>query len=365
MHKRFITISIIIFALYAFMTSSKRLSIQTSVTEAPAYKFLEEARSYLELLSEDPISTSLQGKDNPILNNQQSTEKASKKNPRSSPPSTKHNKNNKQISETNNKLSNILYNVIHTDKGQELLEKILLNPPIYDDKQKDKEPNPYHNNSSIDIILGNGTEAECGDTITAHYIIRLVSGQEIENTYKSSKPATFILGDQKVIKGLEHAVIGMKKEGVRRLVVPPKMAYYNEKRAKGLVAGNEFVTIDVEILDIKPIFKDWQSKIRIFEKENVKSRPILCSDTVSFDYTISNGSGKHIYKTTSTASFTLGSSSVPPAINKAFSNIRRHSKRSVLLPASLLYDRQEINFLPKNIKLPAKEIIILDIDIHN
>lgn len=369
MRKRFITILIVSFALYAFMNSSKQLSIKSSITEAPAYKFLEDAKSYLEILSEDPSSTALQGKDRPILETQQSVEISTKnikaKNNRPSyPSSSTSKKTNQQISEINNKLSNILYNVIHTDKGQELLERVIFNPPIYDDSKGDKEPTPYHNNSSIDIIQGNGEQAECGDTITAHYIIRLVSGQEIENTYKSGKPTTFILGEKQVIKGLEHAVIGMKKEGVRRLIAPPKMAYHNEKRTKGLVAGNEFVTIDVEILNIQPLFKDWQRKIRIFENRNIKNRPILCGDTVSFNYTISNGNDKIIYKSTSPYSFILGSSSIPPAINKSFSDIRRHSRRSVVLPSSLLYN-QKINFLPKNIKLPAKEIIILDIDIYN
>ncbi|MCT4635371.1 MAG: FKBP-type peptidyl-prolyl cis-trans isomerase [Rickettsiales bacterium] len=372
MRKRFITTLIIAFAIYAFMNSSKQLSIKTSIKEAPAYKFLEDAKYYLEVLSEDPPSTALQGKNKPIIETQPSTktpERSTKtirtrNNASSSAMFSTNRKQNQQISETNNKLSNILYNVMHTDKGQELLERVLFNPPIYEDRNKDQEPNPYHNNSSIDIIQGIGEQAECGDTITAHYIIRLVSGQEIENTYKSGKPTTFTLGERQVIKGLEHTVIGMKKEGIRRLIVPPKMAYQNEKRAKGLVAGNEFVTIDVEILNIQPVFKDWQNKIRIFENKNIKNRPILCGDTVYFNYTISNGNNKVIYKSSSPASFILGSSSIPPAINKSFSDIRRFSKRSVVLSSSLLYN-QKISFLPKNIKLPNKEIIILDIEINN
>jgi peptidylprolyl isomerase len=360
MRKHFITIFIIIFALYAFVNNPKKLSAQSSITEAPVYKFLEEAKSYLEVLLEDPSSTSLKGKDSPIIENQRPI---NKKNTAKKNTSRKDKKAKKQISDTNNKLSNVLYNVLHTSKGQELLEKVLFNPPIYNDNQKNKEPSPYHNNSSIDITQGDGDPAECGDTVKAHYIIRLVSGQEIENTYKSDEPTTFRIGDQQVIKGLEYAVIGMKKEGTRRIIVPPKIAYKQDKRTKGLVAGNEFVTIDVEVLDIKPLFRDWQSKIRIFENENIKNRPILCSDTVSFNYSISTGSGETIYKSKSSVGLILGNSSIPPAINKAFSNIRRGSKRSVILPSSLLY-KQKIHFIPKNIKLPAKEVIILDININ-
>ena len=157
----------------------------------------------------------------------------------------------------------------------------------------------------------------------------------------------------------------MKKDGRRRLVVPPKLAYTDPKISKGLIAGNEFVTIDIELLEIKPALKDWQDKIRIFDKkEEVKRRPLLCSNPVVFNYTISTSDEKILYKSLKPAIFILGSSSVPPAINKAFSNIRRYSTRSVILPSSLLYGRK-ISFLPKNIKLPAKGMIILDIEIKD
>lgn len=360
MRKHFITIFIIIFALYAFINNPKKLSTQSSITETPTYKFLEEAKSYLEVLLEDPPSTSLKGKDSPIIENQQPPKKiklARKKYQK------KDKTSKKQISDTNNKLSNILYNILHTAKGQELLEKILLNPPIYNDSQNNTKPNPYHNNSSIDITQGDGEPAECGDTIKAHYIIRLVSGQEIENTYKSDAASTFRIGDQQVIKGLEYAVIGMKKEGTRRIIIPPKIAYKQDKRIKGLVAGNEFVTIDVEVLNIKPLFKDWQNKIRIFENENLKNRPALCGDIISFNYSISTGDGKILYKSKSSAELMIGNSSIPPAINKAFSNIRYGSKRSVILPSSLLHN-QQIYFFPKEINLPTKEVIVLDINVN-
>ncbi len=371
MRRHFITILIVLFAAYAFINNKNKLSIKTSVTDSPTYKFVEEAKSYIEILSKDPSSTSLKGKTNPILQNQTELEgnylntspKEQNKLPDSLVPSGRLKTKNK-VSEVNNKLANIAYNLVHTEKGQELLEKILFNPPVYDEKKNNKEPNPYHNNSTIDVIQGDGFPVECGDIVKVHYITRLVSGQEIENTYKSGQPVIFKIGDQKVIRGLEYAVIGMKKEGVRRLIVPPKMAYNDKKLSKGAIMGNEFVTIDVELLDITPLMEDWRDKIRIFENEDFKSRPILCSNPVFFNYTISTSGEKVIYKSTNKVSFILGSSGVPAVINKAFSNVRRYSKRSIIFPSSLIYNK-EINFLPKNVKFPAKEVIILDVEVTN
>ena len=368
MRRHFIAILIVLFAAYAFINNKNKLSIKTSVTDSPAYKFVEEAKSYIEILSKDPSSTSLKGKTNPILQNQTALEGNSLKTPPkklpSSPVPSGRSKTKNKVSEFNSKLANIAYNLVHTEKGQELLEKILFNPPVYDEKKNNKEPNPYHNNSTIDVIHGDGPPVECGDIVKVHYITRLVSGQEIENTYKSGQPVIFRIGDQKVIKGLEYAVIGMQKEGVRRLIVPPKMAYNDKKLSKGAIAGNEFVTIDVGLLDITPLIEDWRDKIRIFENEDFKSLPILCSNPVFFNYTVSTSGEKVIYKSTNKVSFILGSSAVPAAINKAFSNVRRYAKRSIIFPSSLIYNK-EINFLPKNFKFPAKEMIILDVEVTN
>jgi hypothetical protein len=52
---------------------------------------------------------------------------------------------------------------------------------------------------------------------------------------------------------------------------------------------------------------------------------------------------------------------VPPAINKIFTDIRSRSKRVVILPSSLLYNKK-INFLPTNVKLPAKETLLIEIE---
>lgn len=363
------------FIAYVFMRHQKEISFQSNPTEqSPIVSFVEEAKDYINILSADPPSSALTGKDTQILKQpepevlkqiQQEPQKPPvNKTNSNKPPAKPESKEN--ISHLQNKIYNILYNVTHTPQGQELVSKLLLNPPAYNDSVENaKEPNPYHNNSIIDIALGEGAEVGCGDTVIAHYIIRLVSGQEVENTYQSGKPLTFQVGDRKVIKGLEYAVIGMKKGGRRRLVVPPKLAYTNKTLSRGLVAENEFVTIDVELLELQPAFKNWQKQIRIFEQPTEKkSRPLLCSSPMYFYLTITDSKEKILYNSLNSVSFVWGSSHVPPAINKAFSDIRLLSTRSVIMPSSLLYNK-EISFLPKDVKLPANEMLILDITIDS
>jgi peptidylprolyl isomerase len=242
MRKSLITMILLSFIAYAFVKHQKKIDFQTKIEDTPTYQFVKEAASYVETLSADPPHIN---KDDPILKDDDSAE-VNKASPPS--PATK----GKKIT---NVLGNVFYNILHTPKGQELLEKVLSNQYY---NYNDKRINPYSNNSAVEVLQGDGIAAECGDIVQAHYILRLVNGQIIENTINSNQPKTFRIGDHQVIRGLEYAVMGMKVGGRKRIVVPPKNAYKKGKFSKGLIAGNEFVTIDVELRDIKPLFPDWQ-----------------------------------------------------------------------------------------------------------
>lgn len=351
MRKHLITILIISFIAYAFTKHQKKLNLNTKIEDIPTYKFVQEAKSYIQALTVDPPNTN---KEEPILNEISSAQKSFGYDDASN----QSKKKSDTHQNVNNALGNIAYNIIHTPKGQELLEKILNNQSY---NYNGKIMNPYSNNSAIDILKGEGDKVECGDTVQVNYVLRLVNGQEIENTIKSGQSIAFRVGEQQVIKGLEYAVMGMQKGGRKRLVVSPKNAYKKSKLSKGLIAGNEFVTIDVELLDIEPLFKNWRSKVRIYESTESKGRrPVLCSNQVSFNYILSTVEDEVLYKSSEPVGFILGSAMVPSAINKAFDDIRVEEKRTIIFPSNLIYNKN-INFLPKNIKIPANKILILDI----
>ena len=376
MHKHFITICLLLFIAYVFVTHQQNQKILTIGTAEPKYEFIEKVKTYVELFTADPKVMSLSDKDEPvlILIDPDEVDKSSKQKvitEQISPAKPMLNKEPVATSSAKKfvpedpwqkKFYNVIYNVLHTRQGRELLEKILLNPR--EDTARNihtQEANSYNNNSTIEVLQGEGASAGCGDVVTVNYTIRLVNGKEIENTRLANKPVTFQIGDGKVIKGLEYAIIGMKEGGLRRLVVPPSLAYIDEEFSQGLVGRNEFVTIDVELMSLKQSLKDWEDRIKIFQNfEGKRGHQILCSDEVYFTYKMTTSDEKIIINESNQVSFVMGSSKVPPAINKAFSGIKSESKRIVIIPASLLSSK--ISFLPANVKLPTRETIILEIN---
>ena len=349
--------------MYAFMSYKQKPDILPTHEEKPS--FIADVTSFIKELTADPQANSLTSHDQPLLN-EEIIQVVPLNNdlPVGKTENINLSKSKEAYGFIEKKISNAIYNILHTAKGQEILENILLNPrQDKDPAKKEQEPNPYNNNSIMNILDGEGEEAECGDIVTINYISRLVNGQEIENTNISKNPLTLQIGNGEVIKGIEYAVIGMKQGGMRRLVVPPSLAYKEQKFSKGLVGAKEFITLDIELINLKPALKNWQSKIRIFQdNEKNTGHPLLCGDEVYFNYKISTSNEKLLASNSKRlASFTLGSKAVPAAINKAFTGIKIKSQRSMLIPSSLLFGKK-IGFLENQVNIPANEMLIFEID---
>lgn len=99
-----------------------------------------------------------------------------------------------------------------------------------------------------DIAVGTGAEVKVGDTVSVHYVGRLQSGVEFDNSQKRGTPFEFKVGEGRVIRGWEEGLVGMKVGGTRILVIPPDLAYGN--RAVGPIPPNSTLVFSIELLAI-------------------------------------------------------------------------------------------------------------------
>jgi FKBP-type peptidyl-prolyl cis-trans isomerase len=100
-----------------------------------------------------------------------------------------------------------------------------------------------------DLVVGKGTEAKAGDSVSVHYVGTLTNGTEFDSSRKRGKPFTFTLGKGQVIRGWDQGVAGMKIGGKRKLVIPPSLAY--GPRGMGSIPPNSTLQFEVELMDIK------------------------------------------------------------------------------------------------------------------
>ncbi len=99
----------------------------------------------------------------------------------------------------------------------------------------------------IDLVLGEGDEAESGKTVTVNYTGTLENGEQFDTSYGRA-PFPFPLGGGRVIKGWDEGVAGMKVGGKRKLVIPPELGYGS--RNMGPIPANSTLIFEVELLKV-------------------------------------------------------------------------------------------------------------------
>jgi FKBP-type peptidyl-prolyl cis-trans isomerase len=83
-----------------------------------------------------------------------------------------------------------------------------------------------------DVKVGDGAEAREGRAVSVHYVGKLKDGTVFDDSHPRKQPLTFIVGDKNIIAGWNKGILGMKKGGVRKLVVPPHLGYGESAQVK-------------------------------------------------------------------------------------------------------------------------------------
>lgn len=116
-------------------------------------------------------------------------------------------------------------------------------------------PSTYAPYSQTDLRLGPGATATNGSVVTVHYTAWLFNGSQPDQKgvqFESSAgltPFTFTLGVGQVIRGWDQGLPGMKVGGLRRLVIPPSLAYGETRN--GIVPPSATLIFEVELLEVQ------------------------------------------------------------------------------------------------------------------
>ena len=102
-----------------------------------------------------------------------------------------------------------------------------------------------------DEVVGEGTEAQAGMTVRAHYVgVAYSTGEEFDASWNRGQPLDFRLGVGQVIPGWDQGIQGMKVGGRRRLTIPARLAY-GDRGAGGAIAPGETLIFVVDLVDAR------------------------------------------------------------------------------------------------------------------
>jgi FKBP-type peptidyl-prolyl cis-trans isomerase FkpA len=116
-------------------------------------------------------------------------------------------------------------------------------------------PSTYAPFSTTDLVVGTGTAAVTGSVVTVNYSGWLYDGSQTDQKglqFASSVGQTafsFTLGAGSVINGWEQGIVGMQVGGVRRLVIPPSLAYGASR--SGPIPPYATLVFEIQLLDVQ------------------------------------------------------------------------------------------------------------------
>ena len=99
-----------------------------------------------------------------------------------------------------------------------------------------------------DVTVGDGAETKPGATVKVHYTGWLLNGKVFDSSKKRNQPISF--GLHQVIKGWTDGVPGMKPGGVRRLLIPPEMAY-GKRGAGSDIPPDSTLIFEIELIEAR------------------------------------------------------------------------------------------------------------------
>lgn len=100
-----------------------------------------------------------------------------------------------------------------------------------------------------DVVEGSGPAVRKGSAISVEYTGRLVDGTVFDSSKDAGKAFTFIVGNGTVIRGWDLGVIGMKKGGKRKLVVPPRLGY-GAAGSPPRIPGDATLIFEIELVHV-------------------------------------------------------------------------------------------------------------------
>ena len=107
--------------------------------------------------------------------------------------------------------------------------------------------------AQTDLTVGTGAEATAGKNASVQYSLWLYSetGPDKKGSQLQSGQFAYVVGSTSVIKGFDMGVTGMKVGGVRRLIVPPSLAYGATGNQTGEIKPNAALVFEITLVNVQ------------------------------------------------------------------------------------------------------------------
>lgn len=102
------------------------------------------------------------------------------------------------------------------------------------------------------LRVGRGPRAEAGRLVSVHYETLIVPSVDVIDSSRQSgrRPFEFRVGSNTAIRGMELGVAGMSVGEIRRLTIPPDLAYRDLGNGS-FIPPNSTLELEVELIEVR------------------------------------------------------------------------------------------------------------------
>lgn len=99
------------------------------------------------------------------------------------------------------------------------------------------------------LIEGTGVQVQVGQTIRVQYTgVKYADGSVFDSSWANGSPATFVIGEGKVIEGWDVGLVGQEVGSQVLLIVPPANGYREAGQKDAGISGTDTLVFVVDIL---------------------------------------------------------------------------------------------------------------------
>ena len=199
-----------------------------------------------------------------------------------------------------------------------------------------------------DVKEGKGTAVAKGAKVKVHYTGWLTNGEIFDSSVVRKEPIEF--GLEGLIKGWQEGIPGMKPGGVRRLKIPPELAY--GPKVKGKIPANSVLVFEIELLEStneeKPMLpkldaKEWkklESGLEIWDVKEGEGEAVKSGGTVTVHYTGWLTNGKQFDSSVGGKPISFGLNQVIKGWQDGIPGMKPGGIRRLKIPSELGYGKR-------------------------
>ncbi|XP_078430511.1 70 kDa peptidyl-prolyl isomerase-like [Wolffia australiana] len=213
------------------------------------------------------------------------------------------------------------------------------------------------------LKAGRGWETPSpGDEVTVHYVARLPDGRQLHSSRDRGDPITFRIGEGKVLPGMDHGLVTMRKEEISLFTLPSEQGY-GDVGPDCIPLGSD-LQYEVELIS-------WLSVVDVCKDGGIVKKILLRGeggkpgdlDEVTVKYRVLLPDGSVHAEALDGVQFYINMGHLCPALPKILKTMEKGEKATVTVQPQYAFGENGRDGLNRCCSIPPSTAVLIDLEL--